>query len=375
MGNKSPLAFCNVHGVAQKIKELVLAGSPRSVEKVLAAARTFFINQILVRGGAGDLLPCWSLVITTQGLMATFIEGIADTAQSLSSIAYGEKDYRNIRLTIKKTFFYGAFVTILMAALLAVFRSQIVTLFGQTDPVLAAISATGLLFIAVSLVFNLASNIIVNFFTATSRSWIATTISVCRIFIFSVVPAWFLFPHYSINAVFGSFLLLEVGGLLVLGASLLLVRARSPNLSPFLLLDRQEEQRIKAIDFSVLNDTEEITDAAAKIGEFCREHDIPSKERFHVSLAIEEMLLMIKEHAFKPGIKEYCDVRIAIYSGVLIMRIRDIGKHFNPVEYYYNNKDSADGFMETIGVDMILKMAMNVEYRETYGVNNLIITI
>jgi hypothetical protein len=57
------------------------------------------------------------------------------------------------------------------------------------------------------------------------------------------------------------------------------------------------------------------------------------------------------------------------------MRIRNAGKRFNPVEYYYENKNTETGREKTLGVDMILKMAQNVEYRETFGLNNLIITI
>jgi hypothetical protein len=64
-----------------------------------------------------------------------------------------------------------------------------------------------------------------------------------------------------------------------------------------------------------------------------------------------------------------------IPEGLIIIRIRNSGKYFNPVEYYYENKDTEAGFEKIMGIMMILKMARQVEYRETFGVNNLIITI
>jgi hypothetical protein len=45
------------------------------------------------------------------------------------------------------------------------------------------------------------------------------------------------------------------------------------------------------------------------------------------------------------------------------------------VEYFYANRDTESGKDKTLGIAMILKMARQVEYRETFGVNNLIITI
>jgi Na+-driven multidrug efflux pump/anti-sigma regulatory factor (Ser/Thr protein kinase) len=375
LGGKSPLAFCRIRGAAAKIKEILLAGSPMAVEYLVGALQLFFVNQIMVRGGAGAFLPCWSLIVSTQIFVAHIIEGIAGTTQSLSSIAFGEKDYRNIRVIFKKLLVSGSAIIIPISIAIVPFRFRIIALFGQRDPSLAGASAVGLCIMAGSLILILLNELYGGTFTALRRARITNAMSICRFFLISIVPAWLLFPYYGINAVFSMLIISETGGLLALTVCLFISRKRKAHLSPFLLLDREEEKRIQAIDFSVLNDTAEITDAAAKIGAFCKEHNIPAKERFHVSLAIEEMLLMIKEHAFKPDAKEYCDVRIATIDGALIMRIRDIGKHFNPVEYYYDNKDTQAGFMETLGIGMVLKMANDVEYRETYGVNNLIITI
>jgi Na+-driven multidrug efflux pump/anti-sigma regulatory factor (Ser/Thr protein kinase) len=382
LGDASQLAFCRVHGLVAKIKEILNAGSPSAVEYGVAATRILLINQILVRGGMGSLLPCWSLVNSVRGFIAVAVDGIIGTAESLICIAFGEKDYRNIRVTVKKVFYHGAAIIIPLSIALILFRFQVVALFGQRDPYLASISAVGLCFTAGSFILNMSNNLLTSVYTATRRAWIVNTMNPCRFLVFSVIPVWLLLPYYGINAVFSMYILAEIGAYIVLAVCLLMARIKNPNLSPLLLLDRQEEERIQAIDFSVLNDTGEITGAAAKIGEFCKEHNIPAKERFHVSLAIEEMLLMIKVHAHVGALRatplratQYIDVRIVIDDGVLIMRIRDIGKHFNPLDYYHDNKDSRAGVMETLGIGMVLKMAKDIEYRETYGVNNLIITI
>jgi hypothetical protein len=48
---------------------------------------------------------------------------------------------------------------------------------------------------------------------------------------------------------------------------------------------------------------------------------------------------------------------------------------YHPIDYYYENKDSEEGFDRTPGIAIIVKMARDVIYRTNFGVNNLIITI
>jgi anti-sigma regulatory factor (Ser/Thr protein kinase) len=119
--------------------------------------------------------------------------------------------------------------------------------------------------------------------------------------------------------------------------------------------------------------------ASTKISSFCEENELSAKTSMHISLAIEEILIMINEYSLRKDRQEYTDLRIMIIpeesGSLVIMRIRNAGKDFNPVDYYYENKDTEAGREQTLGIAMILKMAKHVEYRETFGVNNLIITI
>jgi anti-sigma regulatory factor (Ser/Thr protein kinase) len=143
-----------------------------------------------------------------------------------------------------------------------------------------------------------------------------------------------------------------------------------------LLLDNARIEHSRVIDFSVKNTLEAVNAASENISAFCRENRIPQKQTMYISLAIEEMVLMINEHSLRKDRILYTDLRVMIIQeGLIIMRIRNSGKYFNPVEYYYENKDKEAGFEKTLGIMMILKMAQQVEYRETFGVNNLIITI
>jgi anti-sigma regulatory factor (Ser/Thr protein kinase) len=84
---------------------------------------------------------------------------------------------------------------------------------------------------------------------------------------------------------------------------------------------------------------------------------------------------MINQYALKTDRIEYTDIRIVITQEHIVLRIRNTGTYFNPVAYYHEQKNTEEGFNQTLGVGMILKMAQEVKYRETFGMNNLIITI
>jgi hypothetical protein len=87
------------------------------------------------------------------------------------------------------------------------------------------------------------------------------------------------------------------------------------------------------------------------------------------------MIVMINQNSIREGDAAYTDVRIVIFGERIVMRIRNLGKYFNPIEYYYENKDTEEGREKTLGIAMILKLAQATEYQETFGVNNLLITI
>jgi hypothetical protein len=53
--------------------------------------------------------------------------------------------------------------------------------------------------------------------------------------------------------------------------------------------------------------------------------------------------------------------------------VRNGGKHFNPVEYVKNAGEAEEA--EVMGIKMILALARNVDYRNTFGINNTTILL
>lgn len=103
--------------------------------------------------------------------------------------------------------------------------------------------------------------------------------------------------------------------------------------------------------------------------------------------------MSIKDHCFPDNEEETFSIRILLTRGtspdlpeVMILRIRCGGPPFNPIDYYEQHKakrssaDDLDGLLEglddSLGIAMIVEWPTTVvDYKTTFGVNNLTITL
>ena len=96
-------------------------------------------------------------------------------------------------------------------------------------------------------------------------------------------------------------------------------------------------------------------------------------------MALEELLLIVNEHCLKDMPDQSIDVRIFIDNDDILLRIRCGGKVFDPVAWY--RKRSATMSLEemlmdeSLGMKMIDQKAKSITFQNTFGVNNLVVTI
>ena len=131
------------------------------------------------------------------------------------------------------------------------------------------------------------------------------------------------------------------------------------------------------IAFVVKTTVEDISDKVKRIGEFCEKNNLNIKEKTLVMLSMEEMMMSIKDHCFEGEVDEVMDVRIFV-DDEIILRIRNRGKLFNPIDYYESQEkeDELDFAMsDALGIEMISKAAKSVYYKSTFGINNLTVII
>ncbi|MDR1070910.1 MAG: ATP-binding protein, partial [Gracilibacteraceae bacterium] len=302
--------------------------------------------------------------------------GFSQILLPLVSVTYGEKDGSCIRKITKKIFLPGSLLLGASALILLLLRRRLGFWFGLPAGGAADELSVGLVFLALSLNLSFLNNIAANYFNATKRPAVANMIAAGRLLAFMVVPAYLLAGRWGVIAVWLCLPVAEILTLAALALTLRSLRARDRDLSRFWLLDPSFAAGKNTIDFSVVNTNEAAALAAERIVDFCTAHDAPSRQSLCLSLALEEMLVLINEHALGRRQEKFADVRVTVTARNLTLRIRCAGARFDPLRYAETIAAAANAPDDgAVGVRMIRSLAATVEYKQIFGFNNLLIVI
>ena len=356
-------------GGARLFPSLLAMGSPVALNNLLSTARLLVLNRILMNLGGSAMVAVFTVVCSMNDCALCLVTGVPQTASPLVGIYCGERNNPGLRLLVRLQVLYGGALTCAFALLTALLPGGVCALFGlEATP--QAVSALRLL--ALALPFALLCNILFYFYNASGRVGLANGIALGRVFLFAVLPALLL---SRLGATVWWFLpLAELLTLLALWPALRRATAKNRALSPLLLLDETLDREGRVIDFSVENSLAAVAEAAERIGGFCEQNGLSPKQTMAVSLSIEEMLTILLEHCFQPGDGSTADVRVFAVQGVVGLRIRGAGRPFNPLAYYESHPE-LDEMGEALGIRMILKLAADVRYQRTFGVNTLTILL
>lgn len=354
--------FTALRGSAPLLGELLALGTPPALNNLLDMLRLILVNRILMAAGGGALVAIFTVVCSMSDLTLCIINGVPQTGSPLIGVYRGERNNPAQRALVRAQLRYGEGLAAASAALIALFPAPVCAVFGL--PVSGQATAALRLF-ALSLPFAMLCSILFNFYNASGRVALANVITVCRMFLFAVIPAALLAPFGA--AVWWFRPLAEVLTLLTLVPILRWCVPRTKYHSPVLLLDDRLDREGKVIDFSVNNDPIAVAQASERITDFCESNDMGARRTMAVSLSIEEMLTILLQNCFKPGEEAWVDVRVFIIQGVTGMRIRNAGRQFNPLAFYEAHQED----MDTLGIRLVQKLAEEVRYQRTFGVNTL----
>ena len=308
------------------------------------------------------MVAVFTVVCSMSDFTLCIVSGVPQTGAPLIGVFRGERNDPAQRDLIRLELRYGLALSGAAAALIALLPGPVCALFGLASGEAEA----ALRLFALSLPLAMVCNVLICYYNAAGRVALSNSIVFCRMFLFAVVPAWLLAPLGT--AVWCFRPLAEVLTLLVLIPLLRWFTPRTKDRSPILLLDTRPNQQV--IDISIENDIQEAVDAAAQIVDFCEQNGMDDRRTMAVSLAIEEMLNILLRYCFRPEERETVDLRVFIIQGVTGLRIRNGGRQFNILKFYEAHKDE-DALGDALGIQLVLKLAVDVRYQRTFGVNTL----
>jgi Na+-driven multidrug efflux pump/anti-sigma regulatory factor (Ser/Thr protein kinase) len=349
------------------IKDIFVCGSPGAMETVCVLFCMLLLNNLLSASFGVPALLSYKVVDSVNSFALVIIWGLAGAIVPFAGVFGAERDTKSIRQLLIVSLRLGLVFVLVYTVACLLLPTRIAGLFGVSGKP----AADAVRIFAFSLPLSLLNHIIIYLYQACRRTLLANVLFAGRLLVWVVLVAYPLSARIGVRGVWHSFWIAEVLTLLTAALLSCIVRRGDRNLLPLLLLDVSAERQGTYKSFSVQPTTEGITESAERITEFCDANGLAAKQTMAISLAIEEMLVVTLEHSMPESI----NVRVLIVEddNIIVMRIRNGGKLFNPVDYV--EKAGEMEALEVMGVKIILKLAASVDYRNTFGVNNTTIII
>lgn len=361
------LHLSSFSGVSELV-DVFSIGLPTALKQLYITMRTIITNKLAIWVGGAVVMGALALQSNINQILCSIELGVGTTVLVIGGVFFGENDQDSLKYLLKIGLKYGISLILVLTAIIFVFAQNIVVLFGN-NPQIYDTAIWSLKLFSLSLLPSLLCLLFLNFYNSINNLFMANYISLAHGFLSISLVAIILTPIIGANGIWLAFVLGETITLCSIFLVIKIKYGKFPkSLDDLLLLDEGHiDDSIANLHLSLENNMDDVMELSAKVNKFCEKYIDDVNKINKLSLCIEEMAGNIIKFAFKEGSVHYIDINIKIFEDKIIFRIRDDGEIFNPLEY--------ESTENTIGIAMIKKIATDIDYRNTVGLNNLIITL
>lgn len=355
-------------------KEIVILGLPSALV-VLYQIRNVFINRFAGSIGGEEALTALSILMTCSGIFDSIAVGIGSTILMINSVMYGEGDRDSINTFFKFSVKISVAMNTAKGIVFALLAKPIAMLFGAKGAVLSL--TVGLLICyALSMPLNGMPTAWLNTYAAIGKSKLVNSLYPFTCFIFPIAFIGAFMPLLKINAIWLSYAAAEVLMIITLIIISTIQNKHFPHhISDLLILDKSFGYD-KKDSFSIsINTIDEVVNVSKMVNEFANERGADKKKAYMVGLCLEEMASNIVLHGFTKGRKNkkhYIDIYVRYINDKFYIRLRDNAPEFNPQRRI--EKDAGDP-TKNMGIKIVNKLATNMYYQTTFGMNILTIEL
>ena len=132
-----------------------------------------------------------------------------------------------------------------------------------------------------------------------------------------------------------------------------------------------EVSEIKSLDCSIRNDLDEVIAFREKLFTFCEENKITERDGKILGLAMEEIAANIVQYGYRADQENYMDISFTIQDDKYILRIRDDGVPFNPLEYSVDGEAQKED-VTVGGINLLRKIMSDFQYMRVLNMNNTV---
>lgn len=377
---------------AGQLAGVLKTGLPDSLTRATVMVRTFTFNWLLLTVASAGAVAALSMLSSVNSFASSVTIGVGQTATLLCGIFFGEEDRGALKATLRTGMRMGLVLSCALCAVVFAFAPQVVGLFGlEGDAEAFGVVAVRAFILCVPI--DLINQLFVNYYQGTGNVRAASAIAVGQSGLFAVLFALGTVWFWGATAVWTSFL---VGEAVTLALQLVVAsvlwkrrvakgvaaaaseaaadaRERAGLLDKMMYLPETFQQDWRAWrTFSCEPDIASVAACSQQMAAWCEAQGIDGRRSYLVPLAVEEMAANAVEHGFAKTKHPAIDVKLILKrDGTLVLRMRDNGTAFNPMDLDLSAADSCSA----VGIRMLRQGVREVEYQNTVGLNNVVVTL
>lgn len=357
-----------VPGWKKYIQETMKAGVTNAASN-LVAIKDIAVNTVVVTVLGSAMMSVYSVCLYSITIDTALILGYTSTISLTGGILFGEKDYFGLRTIIRKLLIYAGLVTLALMIAVEVYPQFMVKLYGFHNPELMQITETALRIFAFGFIVVLAENFTQRYYPLISRGRIGLFFEVVYYIVF-MIP--FCIAGVFAGGIYGLCLGFVLSGpAAILTTDIyrrILTKKYGYENKGFLILRETSSKVI--YDTTIQNKIAEASAVSEKIIECCREAGFDTHDSTVAGLAAEEIAASIALHGSRnTNRSEFIDIALSYIDGSLILRVRDDGVPYSPVDAIKEKN------LVTEGIELVRIISSNYRYQRLLSLNNTVVEI
>ena len=347
-------------------RELAKASSPFAVDKASRVFSSLVVNMLLMYFVGNIGVALYAVYGRLKFILRLLAGGALQTISNLGSMLYGERDFFGLQKMMCILFKYTyAIVAVIIAGLL-LFSEPFLRSYG-IDPAMPADTLFAFRIMLLSLPFLWLNDLLARLYPSIQRQKLSVMLLALQNVVFKILIL-LLGLTAIVKLGLSSLTVVAIWCFLVeflSSAVTLLWEKRSyKNVSIFGIKDRTE---LDCHTFSIIGKPESVVDIHSEIDNFCSQNRISRNKGNLLSIAFEEAALNIINHNEHVDMIDIC---LLLEDGNLIVRIRDNGSPFDPLDFV-----DEDDILQMNNIKLLEKLTDQKMYTRIMNMNNTVLSI
>ncbi len=322
------------------------------------------MNNVLIRMAGETGVAVFDMIQNASYMILYMYEGTAKAMQPLISTYFGEQNLTGMKETLKKAVFCGGMAGSAVIALMCIFPEFVCGFFGLSETKEVLLGTEALRIYCIGAFVGGLSLLLEGYYQAgesEKSAFMLTTLRGMAV----LIPCTLIFSFMGLRLFWWIFPVTEISSLILF---FVWQRMRGAEKN----FDRE-----KIYSKTIENRNEDLAELTLEIESFCERWNANIRQKYFVTMTVEEICLVIMEKAFSKNAAGHIQITlIALEDGDFELHIRDSAVSFNPFSLSAKKiNEDGDCDLDGVGMLVIRQKAKSFFYRKYQGYNSLVVRI